>query len=82
MLNHKTRTRRAQRQVDEWNEKYPVGTPVEFWTGAREGQGKQSRTRSQAEVLSGHTAVVWIEGVRGCVALSHVRPLNQVETPA
>jgi hypothetical protein len=80
MLRAKARTRREQRRVDEWNDRYPVGTPVEFWSGAREGQGTRSRTSSAAVMLSGHSAVVQIEGVRGCVALSHVRPLSLQET--
>ena len=62
-----------QRLVDVWNRDCPVGTPVLYWLGAREGEGKRSKTRSSAELLGGHTAVVWIEGVSGCVALSHVR---------
>ena len=45
------------------------------WTWEREGVGKIGTTRSHAEVLSGHTAVVWITGCVGCVCLSHVEPL-------
>lgn len=60
--------------VAKWNERFPVGTQVRYWTGVREGSGKVSVTRSEAEVLSGHTAVVWIKDVSGCVALSHVEP--------
>ena len=64
-----------QRIADRWNANHPVGTPVRYWTMVREGAGKVSKTRSLAEVLSGHTAVVWIEGVSGCVDLSHVDPV-------
>lgn len=55
-----------------WNLVVPVGTPVRYWTGAREGEGKPSKTRSEAQLLGGHTAVVWVEGHSGCIALSHV----------
>jgi hypothetical protein len=58
----------------KWNKYFPIGTRVRYWTGVREGSGKVSVTRSAAEVLSGHTAVIWIEGCVGCVALSHVQP--------
>lgn len=61
-----------QKVVDAWNANHDVGELVKYWTFTREGEGKLARTRSRAEVLSGHTAVVWLEGVRGCVALSHV----------
>lgn len=63
---------KEQKRCDEFNQKYPVGTRVRYWTGLREGEGRVGKTRSAAEVLSGHTAVVWVEGCRGCVALTHV----------
>lgn len=59
----------------KFNERFPVGTRVRYWTMDREGVGKESATRSLAEVLSGHTAVVWLEGVSGCVSLSHIEPM-------
>jgi hypothetical protein len=58
----------------KWNASFPKGTRVRYWTGRREGLGKESMTRSGAEVV-GTVAVVWIDGVAGCVALSHVEPL-------
>ncbi|HHH9709780.1 MULTISPECIES: hypothetical protein [Pseudomonas] len=32
-------------------------------------------TTAQAEVLQGHTAVVWLEGVSGCVSIGHCTPV-------
>lgn len=32
-------------------------------------------TRTEAQILSGHTAVVWLDGVSGCYCLSHVTPI-------
>ena len=60
----------------KWNQTFPIGTRVRYWTGAREGIGKESVTRSEASVLGGHSAVVWIEGCVGCMALSHVEPIT------
>jgi hypothetical protein len=60
--------------VEAWNTQHPVGTPVRYWTGHREGDGKASHTRSAAHVLGGHTAVVWVEGESSCIALTHVQP--------
>lgn len=57
-----------------FNKSFPVGTHVRYWTFDRHGLGKVSTTRSVASVLSGHTAVVWVEGEAGCIALSHVEP--------
>ncbi|MEU8623253.1 hypothetical protein [Streptomyces sp. NPDC048669] len=65
---------RPSTTVARWNKAHPVGTPVRVWTGAREGDGTPTRTRSAASVLGGHTAVVWVEGHGACIALSHVDP--------
>jgi hypothetical protein len=59
----------------KWNRRFPVGTRVRYWTGVREGLGKVSKTRTVAQVLEGHTAVVWLEDHIACVALSHVEPI-------
>lgn len=69
--------RSPEKQAIAFNSLCPVGSPVRYWTGAREGLGKEGITRSEASVLEGHTAVVWIEGCAGCIALSHVEPLPQ-----
>lgn len=63
---------RLQRTVDAWNAAHPIGTLVRYWTGVREGEGRTGRTRSAAELLGGHTPVVWVTGPVGCVALGHV----------
>lgn len=70
----------------KFNRQFPVGTLVDYWRGAREIDGVEltpsgrGRTRSKATVLSGHSAVVWIEGCSGCVALTHVCPLPEGPT--
>lgn len=61
-----------QRLVEAWNDKHPVGTRVLYWMGRREGTGYESRTSTRAQLLSGHTAVVWVEGHSACIALSHI----------
>lgn len=61
------------REVEGFNAAYPVGTPVRYWKGVREGDGLTSRTRSEAQVLGGHTAVVWVENEASCIALSHIQ---------
>lgn len=66
-----------QRRVDEFNARYPVGTPVLAYPGARpEDHGDVTRlvtrTRSKATVLGGHTDVVWVDGHSACIALTHI----------
>jgi hypothetical protein len=76
----------AQRSIGElealcatWNSRHPVGTFVRYYRRIhpREDLAGVFRTRSAAQVLSGHTAVVWLEGVSGCVCLDAVEPVKE-----
>lgn len=68
----------AAAEAEKWNAWFdrrqlsPLGAPVRYWTGTREGPGAAGVTRTGAEVLGGHTAVLWVEGVPGAIALTHV----------
>lgn len=65
----------AQRQVDNWNKHYPVGQAV---TVRRDnGATITTKTRSPAELLSGHSAVVWLDGISGCYLLNRVAPVTE-----
>lgn len=61
--------------VEQFNRHVPEGSPVLFWPGERAGEGRSSRTRSEAWLLGGHTPVVMVEGYAGGIALTHVFPL-------
>lgn len=68
----------------EFNSRYPVGTPVVAYPGARpedcpNDERLVTRTRSKAEVLGGHTDVVWVDGHGSCIALTHVDVLTEAE---
>lgn len=63
--------------VTRFNQRHPIGTLVRYWKGVREGEGKESTTRSAAQLLEGHTAVVWLDGVSGCIALTHIQPVSK-----
>jgi hypothetical protein len=65
-----------------FNSLHPVGTPVFAYPGARpedfpSDRRLVTRTRSKAEVLGGHTDVVWVDGHSACIALSHVDPVSE-----
>ena len=65
--------------AQQWNKRYPIGTPVVAYPGCRPEDDPSderlvTRTRSRAEVLGGHTDVVWVEGHGACIALSHIDP--------
>jgi len=59
-------------KVLNWNERYPVGTDVIVTKD--DGSEVATKTRSSAEILSGHTPVIWLQGIRGCYILERVRP--------
>ena len=61
-----------QRKVENWNARYPVGKQVLVEMDS--GEVRHTRTIARAEVFCG-TAVVWLEGITGCYALSHVQPV-------
>jgi hypothetical protein len=64
---------KLQAQCDAFNGKYPVGQKVSVRKDA--GDGVITVTRSKAEVLSGHSAVIWLEGISGCYLLNRVTPI-------
>jgi hypothetical protein len=61
--------------VDIFNKAVKVGEAVDFWEVIGMGEPARFATESEAEVLGGHTAVVWLKGKRGCVALNHCKPI-------
>ncbi len=62
--------------VAAWNADVRIGARVRYWTGARHGDGRISATRTRAQVLGGHAAVVWVDGEPSCIALTHVDLIN------
>lgn len=63
-----------QQQCDEFNAQFRPGQRVMLRKD--DGSSVATATRSKAEVLSGHSAVVWLEGVTGCYLLDRVLPLT------
>lgn len=56
--------------VDRWNSSMAIGAAVAYRSDV--GTTIYTVTRSRAELLGGHTAVVWLQDVRGCVLLDRV----------
>lgn len=65
-----------QKQVDAFNAQHQVGQTVRVLKDA--GESIVTTTRSEAKVLSGHSAVIWLDGVSGCYLLDHVTPIGGV----
>lgn len=65
--------RQMQAQVARFNADHPPGSRVIAWKGIMgDGPGVEGEVRSPAYVLSGHTPVVHVTNISGCVALTHV----------
>jgi len=59
-----------EHQIAEFNRRYPVGTTV--CVELDSGERRTTITRSAAQILGGHSPVIWLEGVRGCYLLDRV----------
>lgn len=62
-----------QRACMLWNAAHPIGTDVTVRLDG--GDRFATKTRSAAHMLSGHSAVIWLEGISGCYALERVMAL-------
>jgi hypothetical protein len=70
--------KKLEQEVAAFNRRLSVGDEVDYYETQDDinvtGKSKRYRTRTPAQVLSGHTAVVWLEGKSGCVCCSHCFP--------
>jgi hypothetical protein len=60
--------------VQEWNELYPPGTPVQLTND--DGEIEETKTRSIAWLLGSGHAVVSVEGRTGGYLLERIRPCS------
>ena len=60
----------AALEAENWNLKYPVGTPVRLQRDS--GEVKETKTRSEAYVCESGYAVCFFEGVCGYYMLNRV----------
>lgn len=65
------RAANPQKAVDAFNAMVKIGDEVIYYEVIGDGKPQRLRTRTEAQVLSGHTSVVWLEGKSGCVCTSH-----------
>lgn len=59
----------------DWNARVAIGSEVEY-RETSDTPPSRYKTSTPAEVMGGHTAVVWLHGKSGCVAISHCRPIG------
>jgi hypothetical protein len=63
--------KQLQKQCDRFNAKVNVGDEVFIKLDAVD-EPFRTRTKSTAQILSGHSAVIWLENVSGCYLLDRV----------
>lgn len=66
----------AGMSAEAFNAKYPVGTPVRYFSLFDAPDFRESRTRSPAWTVSGGNTVVSIDGTTGGVALDHLKVIG------
>lgn len=71
----------AERASNEWNAKYPIGTPVMLLTH-KGATPSPTKTRSIAWALSSGSASVQVEGKSGSYGLEWVNPINVAAVPS
>lgn len=54
----------------------PIGTPVRYWPGIRQGEGRESVTRTPVWDVCG-TPCVTVEGYSGGIALTHIEIISE-----
>jgi hypothetical protein len=75
-LSEKKRIAAEKTLLEVWGDA-PKSTQVIYTDDL--GKDHATRVKYPAELLSGHTAVIWLEGVSGCYLLSRVRLASPVE---
>ncbi len=67
-----------QREIEIFNRGVAEGSPVTYKRDS--GEILRTTTRSAAFILSGHTPVIFVFGISGCVALNRVTPITAPST--
>lgn len=67
-------TAKLQAKCNKFNAAHQVGAAVRVELDS--GEIRETVTTSEAQVLSGHTAVIWLDGIRGCYDLERVTALK------
>lgn len=69
---------KMQKKVDDWNAAHPVGVSVMVKLDGKD-EPQPSKTTTPAQMLSGHSPVIWLENVSGCYHMSHIRAAHTPE---
>ena len=79
-MNQKQQPLSEQMLAVIWNASYPIGTPVTRYkliSPLREPVA--TKTRSEAWLMGGHTAMIKVDGVAGAVTVESLVPITSKE---
>ncbi|MCY8910321.1 [acyl-carrier-protein] S-malonyltransferase [Bacillus atrophaeus] len=69
-IAYKQKMEDTYRKIKNWNKKYPIGTKV-----ICQGYKAELKTRSEAMLLFGHRAAIYVENYNGYFALDEITPV-------
>jgi hypothetical protein len=72
-LGMKPNVKKMQTECDAFNAANPIGSAVYVKLDGKD-EPFLTKTRSDAQILSGHSSVIWLENVSGCYLLDRVTP--------
>ena len=66
-------------KVELWNRSCPPGTKVRLYSSRKQPREPllETVTISHAELLGGHTAVVWLQDCAGCISVDAIEALAE-----
>lgn len=67
----------SAKAVEAFNASHSIGDEMEYRSHP-EAEPRTVYLATEASLLSGHTAVAWVDGVSGCVAISALRRSAEV----
>ena len=76
----KKASKKLQADCDAFNAKCNVGDAVAVMLDGAETPF-HTTTLTKAQVMCGHSAVIWMNGVSGCYLLDRVTPLSELSKP-
>lgn len=59
-------------KIEKFNASFPIGTEVIFKNLIGDSNRVITKVKSKAFLLSGHTPVVFLDNIQGCVSIEHV----------
>lgn len=71
--------KQLQKRCADWNARFPVGTAVEYHPVIGAPAHRLSKTTTEAQILFGHSPVVWLADEPSCVHLDALVPRRTAE---